>query len=95
MTDEELAEIEGQLLWCADIPMTVPKDCVRSLIAEVRSMADRLNRQAKDLEVLREWIRDCGKQMIRDEKEIIDDPEFSTPEDVDEGKRRIAALGGK
>lgn len=53
---------------------------------------DLLNRQAKDLEVLREWILDCGKQMIRDEKEIIDDPEFSTPKDVTVGKRRIAAL---
>lgn len=64
-------------------------------LLEHKYVADLLNRQAEDLEVLREWIRDCGQQMIRDEKEIVDDPEFSTPEDVAEGKRRIAALEGE
>lgn len=54
-----------------------------------------LNAQAETIEVLREWLRKCGQKLIADEREIIEHSEFSSPEDVIESKRRIAALEGK
>ena len=56
--------------------------------------ADLLNAQAETIEVLREWIRKDGKILIEQEREIIDDPEFNTPKDLEEAKLRLAALVG-
>lgn len=58
-------------------------------------VAQLLNQQAETIEVLREWIRKCGQKLIADEREIIENSEFSSPEDLMESKRRIAALEGK
>lgn len=54
-----------------------------------------LNQQAETIEVLREWLRKCGQKLLADEREIIEHLEFSSPEDVIESKRRIAALEGE
>lgn len=54
-----------------------------------------LNEQAETIEVLREWIRENGRGLIADEREIIDNAEFSSPQDLIESKRRIAALEGE
>jgi hypothetical protein len=58
-------------------------------------VARLLNQQAETTEVLREWIRKCGQKLIADEREIIEHSEFSSPEDLLESKRRIAALEGE
>lgn len=57
--------------------------------------ADLLNEQAETIEVLREWIRKCGQKLVADEREIIENSEFSSPEDLLEANRRIAAWEGK
>lgn len=54
-----------------------------------------LNEQAETIEVLREWLRKCGQKLLADEREIIENSEFSSPEDLLEANRRIAALEGK
>lgn len=51
-----------------------------------------LNEQAETIETLQEWLRKCGQKLLADEREIIENSEFSSPEDVTEAKRRIAAL---
>lgn len=89
MTDEELAELKewAKRLWPAHSLMP----WFEKLLAEVR----RLKEQAEQIEVLKEWIRKCGQKLVADEREIIENSEFSSPEDLLEAKRRIAALEGK
>lgn len=99
MDEKELAEIEewANRLWPIHSLMPWFKKLlaeVRRLKAENRAMQSRLD-IAEGIEVLREWLRKCGQKLIADEREIIENSEFSSPEDVTEAKRRIAALEGK
>lgn len=85
MSKDRFSPVEGMsclLVGDSGVGISTPEAC------------DLLNRQAETIEILRKWIIDDGGDMLRDEKEIAEDPEFCTPEDVQLAILPIKAVDG-